>query len=87
MIKVLLDGQRGRKLLLLGLTREVADQLLGGKPLVVELESYGIEDFRVGICFGETQDDIFKDIKENLGVEVQRMPPDEQIGTDPAAGR
>jgi hypothetical protein len=70
MIKVILGGNDGRKLVLLGLTRENIERLTAGQPIAADLGGLGVPDIRVAIHFGEDQEALLRDIKEQLGVDI-----------------
>lgn len=56
---------QGRKLLLLGLTEKNLQRLRNGEPIDVPragLEKAGLAELRVIVVYGETNDDIFRQV-------------------------
>jgi hypothetical protein len=48
--------------ILFGLSKTNLELLQQGKPIVVNLKDLGLEDKKIIICFGETEDKIFEDL-------------------------
>lgn len=63
MIKFLVDGKNGAKLVGLGLSQGNIDRLKEGKPIYLHLDELGIEGIDVLIHYGETEDKIIEDFK------------------------
>ena len=63
MIKFKGSQPNGRKLLGIGLEKVNTDALREGKPITVELDDYGAPGVDLFICWGETQEDLFKMLK------------------------
>ena len=52
--------------LVFGLSKENLTRLEKGEPIVFNLKDMGLEDRRVMICFGETEQDLYNDMKEHF---------------------
>lgn len=48
--------------ILFGLSEENIKLLKEKKPIVINLKDVGLEERKIIICFGETEDKIFKDL-------------------------
>jgi hypothetical protein len=88
MLKVVMGGEGGKRLLLLGLTRENVDRLMTGMPVLVDGQELGLGDFKVGIHYGVDQEALIAEIENNMGIKLPAMPtpgPGESFRRGPQA--
>ena len=52
--------------LIFGLSEENVTRLKKGEPIVFNLSKLGLEDRRVMICYGKTEQHIYEEFKEHL---------------------
>ncbi len=54
--------------LVFGLSKQNLIRLEKGEPIVFNLKEIGLEDRKVMICFGETENAIYNDMKKNFQI-------------------
>lgn len=59
--------------LVFGLSKENITRLQKGQPILFNLKEMGLEDRNVIICFGETENDIFHELKKNFSFEGTKI--------------
>jgi hypothetical protein len=64
MIKFLVNAKNGTQLVGLGLSEGNVKKLRAGQPILLHLDELGIEGIDVLIHYGETEDAIVKDFKD-----------------------
>lgn len=73
--------------LVFGISAENVKRLKEGQPIVINLKDMGLEDRKVLITYGETEDDIFKEMLDHIEAERMRamnaIKPNEQTGINP----
>lgn len=52
-----------------GISRANVDQLIAGHPIAVDLRDMGGPPIRIGIMFGETEEDVFKELKNTGAID------------------
>lgn len=70
MIRFTVD-RNGRPTIGLGLTAENIRRLKAGQPISVAGESVNIPNVDILILYGETENDIFKELKPHIGSETK----------------
>jgi len=53
--------------LIFGLSKVNIEKLQQGLPILINLKDMGLEDRKIVIIYGETEDEIFKDLPFNVG--------------------
>lgn len=68
-------GENGRRVLVLGVTRENLERLTAGRPIHLRAESHpGIpEDLAIAIVYGETGADIVKQLRPMIGDDTRTV--------------
>lgn len=82
MLKILLGDSKDGRLLLLGLTPENITRLQAGRPILIEGTKLGLSNVRIGLCYGETVNDIADEIRTTFGIDIPHIPdaaPGEEI--------
>lgn len=64
MVKARIDGDDGEPVYLLGLSSGNLMRLREGKPLLVNLSQFGGPNVKVAVCWGETEEDIVRDLNK-----------------------
>lgn len=59
--------------LVFGLSAENVRRLKDGQPISVNLKDMGLEDRRIMITYGETEDDIFKDMLPYIDLDKTKV--------------
>lgn len=59
--------------LVFGLSKENLIRLEKGEPIVFNLKEMGLEDRRVMITFGETEDSLYKDMMEFIDINKTKI--------------
>lgn len=59
--------------LVFGLSKENITRLQNNQPIVFNLKDMGLEERRVMICFGETEEDLYKDMMEHIDLDKTKI--------------
>ena len=59
--------------LVFGLSKENLNRLQKGEPIVFNLKDMGMEDRRVMITFGETEENIYEDMLEHINLDTTKV--------------
>jgi hypothetical protein len=67
--------------LLFGLSKGNIELLQQGKPIVINLKDMGLENRRVMIMYGETEDKIFEELTDFMDLEKTKVNFDTKDGS------
>lgn len=70
MIKFKFKADDGPVLIGLGITKENIDLLMQGKPIMIELDAMGLPMVRLGILYGENEQDILAQLQPHISEET-----------------
>ena len=59
--------------LLFGLSKENLSRLQNDEPIMFNLKDMGLEDRKIIICFGETEDDIYLQMLPNIDIDKTKF--------------
>lgn len=59
--------------ILFGLSAENVKKLVAGKPIMVNLKDMGLEDRKVFIVYGETEDKIYLDMLDAINLDKTKI--------------
>lgn len=59
--------------ILFGLNKKNLELLQQMKPIVINLKDMGLEERRVVICFGETEDKLFEELSEFMDLDKTKI--------------
>lgn len=71
MIKFAVKGDRGRRVVGLGLSRENVKRLKAGDPIHIHLNDLGFPNMECLIFYGETEEKMFETYKDLIGPDTQ----------------
>ena len=71
MLKFKMDGEGGKVMIGLGLTRENIDRLVAGEPVLAKLEQIDMPKVEVAIFFGESLPDLLKELAPWVGPDTK----------------
>lgn len=57
--------------LVFGLSKENINRLMDGRPIIFNLNKMGLEDRRVMICYGETEEKLYEDMVDNMTLQTK----------------
>lgn len=82
MIKAKAKTQEGKQVLLFGLSEENIIHLRMKQPILVVGEEMGIPDFDIVIIWGQTEDDIIKELADNTMITDKTKVEDDREISD-----
>lgn len=59
--------------LVFGLSKKNIQLLQEGKPILINLKDIGLEERRIVICYGETEDKIFLDLIDYIDINKTKI--------------
>lgn len=62
--------------LLFGLSKQNIERMMKGEPVVFNLSSMGLEDRRVMIMYGETEDKIYEELVDHIDLKKTTIHDD-----------
>lgn len=69
----MLKGKLTNGDIVFGLSKMNLELLQQGKPIVVKLKDMGLEDRKILICYGETEDKIYEDMIDHIDLNKTKI--------------